>query len=85
MFSFCSDTDIGTVCERLLSNDTLPDAEALASIVIDRLDGECLALNYEPIIEQHRQTSWDDPFVAIGDRQWMYQRCTVFLVHFKYS
>lgn len=49
-------------------------------MVIDRLNGACLALDYEQTTEEHRQTNWDDPAVVGGDRQWMYQRCTVSVV-----
>lgn len=47
--------------------------------MIEQLNGECLAIDYEQFIENDRQTNWDDPAVASGDRQWMYQLCNLLL------
>lgn len=67
--------DISDVCDTLLSNETLTDVESLAQFIIDRLDGQCIDLDYEKAVEDTRQTNWNDSAVVRGDRQWMYQKC----------
>lgn len=71
-----SATDIRDVCDMIISNQTLSDAEAMAAFVIHRLDGACLEIDYEQTLEEHSQTNWEDSAVVGGYRQWLYQHCT---------
>lgn len=53
--------------------------ESIAHVIYALVDvdaGECINIDYDDIIENERRTEWDAPAVAIGYRQWSYQRCS---------
>jgi hypothetical protein len=70
---------IETICSIMLNEsigDELTRYAAFNSLMMSTYDMKCLDIGYSAMIDQLKDTSWDNE--AVGGRMWFYQTCNQF-------
>nr|XP_029714465.1 putative serine protease K12H4.7 [Aedes albopictus] len=69
--------NIPEMCESLTASDDENSLLVLANWLTSRFpNADCLAMNFQSIVDTYAPIELDSEIVQSGERQWMFQRCT---------
>lgn len=71
--------NIEQMCHSLTNSTHENSLLGLASWLTSRFpDADCLAMDFESIVDTYGAVDWEDEILQTGERQWLFQRCTEF-------